>query len=191
MPGIWGAGKPSAARLASLRERAGPPRAACIPRTPGAIESNAVVVPGLPVGDPTAASGGGGGGGGRGVAAAAPCGMRQRAAQAWERANSSLSKDWHYNADFERCPPSLFLSILRKAAQRCSPSALACACVALECGPAITLNDRLNVCRLFWSLTLAIYTIFTAKTAPHMSLQENIENVAIYLGVIGMTVISM
>jgi hypothetical protein len=45
--------------------------------------------------------------------------------------------------------------------------------------------------RFFWGLTLCIYTVFTAKMVPQLSVQENIENLGIYLGVIGMAVITI
>lgn len=126
-----------------------------------------------------------------------------RVARVWSWANEALSEDWQLNQDFDRCVlafEELAQLNVRSSLERkygslglqawvaglarldmCSMRPACCSrasCGHAAAGRATPAVSAIHF-RYFWGTTVALYSAFTLKVAPHMSKTENLENVCI------------
>lgn len=128
-----------------------------------------------------------------GAVAAPPAarGMRHRAVQAWDSVNEALAEDWQFNVEFDRCAHA---RQDRAGGEPCRSALLhpllRAAALPLPCGSAPSGPPPCLPGRYFWRTTLALYAVFTAKTAPQLSRRENLENCIICAAIVGMAAVS-
>lgn len=120
--------------------------------------------------------------------------LRHQAMRAWDWANEALAADWQFSMEFDRCAHASRGGEAPgghgNMAARSGPRVSLLVCFFFLSSSAAPYFSTPPPCSYFWRTTLALYSVFTIKTAPQLSRRENLENCIICAAIVGMAAVS-